>query len=162
MKVLSFLSHEDLAEFMIEMALDEGKTSYAVLFYEDARQLLKELSAYEETIIDNIELSEPISKGYSKEFYVVLDTDLHLTVEEAWHDENEYHEGCYYRFGDRNVLALIHSDANSKVISAADGSDCYEIEITEIPEEDFDIDAEIDLFDFLEYLVDHLESISEE
>ena len=55
MKVLSFLSHEDLAEFMIEMALDEGKTSYAVLFYEDARQLLKELSAYEETIIDSFD-----------------------------------------------------------------------------------------------------------
>lgn len=162
MKVLSFLSHDDLAEFMIEMALDEGKTSYAILFYEDARQLLKELSGYDETEIDNVELSEPIYKGYSKEFYVILDKELHVSVEEAWHDDNEYHKGGYYRFGDKDIIALIDSAANSKILSAAVDSDCYEIEITEIPEEDFDIDAEIDLFDFLEYLVDHLESLCEE
>ena len=133
MKVLSFLSHDDLAEFMIEMALDEGKTSYAILFYEDARQLLKELSGYDETEIDNVELSEPIYKGYSKEFYVILDKELHVSVEEAWHDDNEYHKGGYYRFGDKDIIALIDSAANSKILSAAEDSDCYEIEITEFP-----------------------------
>ena len=122
-------NYEVVAECMVDMAKEENFTTYAVLFYEDAKNLLKELAMYEETEIDNIDLSEPVNKGYDREFYVVLDKDLHISVEEAWHEKNEYHEACYFRFGDGDTITLIHSDANSKVVDAASGSICFEFEI---------------------------------
>lgn len=151
MRVLNFENHEDLAEFMMDIVKEDEKIVYAVLFYEDARQLLKELASYNETIIGNIELTDPLNKGYNKEFYVILDSEYRIDVEEAWHDKNEYHDQGYYWFGDKDVLALVHSDVNSKVIEATDGSTCYEIEIEEDLEKSFkDIEKE-DFFDFLEF-----------
>lgn len=53
---LSFETHEDLAVCMCEMAVDANSIVYAVVFYEDAKQLLQMLGSIEEVDFGNIEL----------------------------------------------------------------------------------------------------------
>ena len=151
MKVLQFDDYADLAFFMMEMATEENKCVYAVLFYEDARKLLKELMLYEDTIIENIDLTSPMCTGYKKEFYVVLDDGLHVSVDEAWHEANEYSNEGYFNFGDDSIVALYSGDANYKTIHAGEGSFQFEIEIFETSDDEFDVDEE-DFEDFLEYM----------
>ena len=45
---LSFETHEDLAVCMCEMARDANAIVYAVVFYDDAKQLLQMLGSIEE------------------------------------------------------------------------------------------------------------------
>lgn len=165
MEILSFESHEDLASYMCYHA-QTGKTVYTVLFYEDAKELLKELLNYEETYIDSIEISDPLYSGYDKEYYVILDSELKINVEKAFHEKCKIREDeFYYSFGDPNTLALIDSNANSLVIKAANDSHCAEIEIdSDIDDYDdycdhdvvIDEEFEIDLCDFIEYLYNHM------
>ena len=131
MDKIVFKTHSDLAEYMLKNA-SEGNTVYAVLFYEDARKLLKELLLFDKTEVNNIELNEPMWKRYDKEFYVVLDENFGVDIEEAYHEKNKYHDAGYYKFGDadiENTIALMDGEANSKIIAAAGKSHCVEIEI---------------------------------
>lgn len=75
---------EKLASDMVAEAHD-GFNSVAVLFYEDAKELIHELF-YEDVDIevDNIELLSPVMSGYTKEYYVTLTADLELSVEQAY------------------------------------------------------------------------------
>ena len=155
MDIISFVSHEDLAEYMLSKAI-EGKTVYAVLFYDDAKQLLKELSFFEETEYGSIELEIPNSNQYKKEYYIVLDDEFKIFVQKAFHDDNEWHEAGYYNFGDSDIVALIDSYANSQVIKAAGNSYCMEIEIDADADHDpcFDCDdCGVDLPDIIEYML---------
>lgn len=158
MDMMSFVSHADLAEYMCDNAL-EGKTVTAILFYEDAKVLLKELSYFEDTTIENVDLHAAMWSGYYKEFYVSIGEDLGIWVEEAYlKNEDTGFEG-YKRFGDEDVIALIDGDVNSSVIKAAGNARCIE----------FEIDADcycgcceecdgynVDLSDIIEYLLRHL------
>ena len=121
MDIISFLSHADLADYMYEKATD-GKTVTAVLFYDDAKTLLKELACFQDTTIEGIEIHEPFFDGYDKEFYVTIDDELCIWVEEAYHEDEGTGFKGYYRFGGNDVIALIDSKANSLVIKAVDKS----------------------------------------
>lgn len=145
MDIISFVSHEDLAEYMVNKAL-EGNFVYAVLFYDDAKQLLKELSFFEETEYESVELEAPEYSGYEKEYYIILDDEFNIGVEKAFHEENEWHEAGYYKFGDDDVVALIDGYANSQILKAAEGAYCMEMEI--------DADADINPCEDCEYCVD--------
>ena len=141
MKILNFLNHEDLAEFMVKIAL-EDITVCAVVFYEDAIKLLKELAKYDESTIESVELTNPLYKGYDKEYYVFVDTDLSISVDEAWHDTNEYHEAGYLTFGGHNTVTFVHGDADAKVLKAVGESVTFEIEILDEQECENDNDCE--------------------
>ena len=67
MDTISFLSHADLAEYMADKALD-GKTVTAVLFYEDAKTLLKELACFEDTTIETLKSMNQFIKDTAKNF----------------------------------------------------------------------------------------------
>lgn len=137
MQKISFPDYSSMASYIYEKA-QEGKYVYTVLFYDDAKEILKELSLFEDTEFEFIELRAPDWSGYTKEFYLVLDPQMHISCEEAWHEANEYHDACYYRFGDDDVVALIDGDASSLILDAAGTSQCIEIEI------DRDIDNDCD------------------
>lgn len=165
MDTISFLSHADLAEYMADKALD-GKTVTAVLFYEDAKTLLKELACFEDTTIENVEIHEPIYKGYSKEFYVTIDDTLRIWVDEAYHEVEETGFKGYYRFGGEDVIALIDSEANSLVIKAAAESGyiaeievvadaCCDCECCEYHNEYITEEFEEGLRDLIEYIFEH-------
>lgn len=137
MKVLSFENHEDLAEFMIQIALQK-QTVCAILFYEDTCKLLKELASFEGISLNTITLSDPEYKGYNKEYYIFLDDNLIVNVDEAWHGKNEWHDEGYFSFGGYETVAFIHGNASSQILKAIEGSTCFEIEIGEESEYDFD------------------------
>lgn len=131
MDKINFFSHKDLANYMHEKAF-EGKTATAVLLYDDAKILIKELLKFNNTSLDNVEISNPMLKGYDKEFYITLDDDFGIWSEEAYHEVDETGFKGYYKFGDENAIALICSDANSQVIKAAkDSNYIAEIEIND-------------------------------
>lgn len=136
---LVFDDYESLAEYICETAVEEKKTIYTALLYDDAKKLLNELALFEDSELDNIEIHEPFWQGYEREFYIVVDEELHINVEVAYHEKNEYHDACYYRFGDEEVIALLGSDTNCKLLDAVDGA-CriYEIEIIDSFNEDDD------------------------
>lgn len=156
MDTLYFLDYMELACYMVDNA-DDGKAVTAVLFYDDAKELLKELACYEETEIGSIDLHEPEWNGYDKEFYITLDDNLTIWVEEAYHEIEETGFKGYFRFGFENSIALIDGNASSLIVKAAEENDYIaEIEIGENCDKDcnecvFDNDSE-DLKDIIEYI----------
>lgn len=131
MDTLNFLCHEDLAEYMGACVRD-GKVVYVVTNYENAKALLKELACFEEIDLFDIELLNPNYDNYKKEYYVVLDSDYRVSIEKAYHEDTEYGDAGYFRFGDEDVIAFIDVNANSRVIKAAEGSSYiaeYEIQL---------------------------------
>lgn len=87
----------DLAELMYDHAL-KGKLIYATLFFEEATALMRSLLEYDSVSIGHARISEESSDGYNKEYYVVLDEDLVLSVEPAWSDNDEWCEAGYNSF----------------------------------------------------------------
>ena len=161
MDTFCFLSHEDLAEYMGEKALD-GKTVVAALLYNDAKKLLKELLCFEDTHVESIDLSAPIWKGYNKEFYVTIDSALGIDIQEAWHESNEYNKEGYYKLDNSYDIALIASDANSRIVKACEcACYCAEVEIDadafcECDECCLTCDQAEDFMDIVEYLFEHI------
>lgn len=164
----SFETHDDLAMCMCDLAKEANTVVYAVVFYEDVRKLLKSFGSIDEVKFGNIELEDPQWGGYAKEYYVYVDEDLEVGVEPAWRDRGKYGDACYMRADE--CIALIHSDANSKILEALKGCDCAEFEIEADAEcdgcceecamyGDEDNDEECDYADIIEYLQDTLSDI---
>lgn len=130
MEKLSFVSYEDIAEYMFQLASDD-KDVTAVVFYDDAKELFKELAMIEDTTIDSAEIHSPKWDGYEKEYYITLNRSYEIFVEKAYHETNEYHEAGYLYFGidEDEGVALLDGDVDSRIIKAAGRSLCYEIEI---------------------------------
>ena len=131
---LSFETHADLALCMADIA-ENKNVVYAVVFYEDAKRLIKELGCIEGTTFGCVELYDPLWNGYTKEYYVSVDENLKIDVEPAWHEKNEWHDAGYLRAD--SSIAFIHSDASSKIIEALKDCTCAE----------FFIDADADCDD---------------
>lgn len=138
---LSFETHLDLAMCMVNMA-EIGKSVYTVVFYEDAKRLVKELACIEGTTFNCVELYSPSWNRYTKEYYVSIDDDLEIDVEPAWHEKNEWHDEGYLH-ADLGI-ALVHSDANSKILDAIEGCTCIEFTIDADADCDEDFDDECD------------------
>ena len=165
---LSFETHADLALCMCELAEEANSLVYAVVFYEDAKQLLKMFGGIEEVEFGNVELNNPQWNGYNKEYYVSVDENFEVNVEPAWHEKSEWRDACY--FGACDGIALIRSDANSKILEVLDDCECYEFSIDDDFEcdgrceecvifDDDDEDPECDFADILEYIMDNLPDI---
>ena len=128
-----FSNYSDLEDYMIEHA-EEGKMVYAVLFYDDATKLAKELLKHDVTEIKNITLHEADYDNYDKEFYVCLDSDMWIDISEAYHGDLKYHKAGYYIYGDPDAIGLISEDADFRVVNAGDG--CSYMAEIKIGEED--------------------------
>ena len=140
MDKILFVDYADLADYMIDHA-KEGKMVYAVLFYDEAKELTKQLLTHPETKIRNLTLHEADYDNYDKEYYVVLDSDMEVDVSEAHHGDLQYHKEGYYFFGDESCIALLSEDADYRVIKAGDGCS-YMAEITIGDLEDFDFNED--------------------
>lgn len=128
MNKITFRNHKELADFMHTNAC-YGITVYAVLFYKDAKKLLKKLISFDRTNILDIEINDSTYDGYDKEYYVIIDGEMNVSCEKAFHKKNKYHGEGYYNFGNDGILTLIDGDANSLIIKSAEGSICFEYEI---------------------------------
>lgn len=128
MDKIIFNSHDDLAEYMLSRA-DLGDDVHAILFFEDAAELIRALLAYDDTSVHSIEICEPSFNGYRKEYCVTLDTDFVVYVQPAWHEEGETYDAGYYDIEESYVL--LDGDVNSKIMRSLSHCECFEIEINE-------------------------------
>ena len=99
----------------------------------------------QDTVFSNINLEDTEWTEYNKEYYVTIDKDYEISVEPAWHEKSEWRDACY--FGACDGIALIHSDANSKILEVLDDCECYEFSI----DDDFECDGrckECAIFDY--------------
>lgn len=120
MKREYFETHEDLCDYMVDKAQD-GIYTVAVLFYEDALQLLRELMQYDDIDIEAIEIKPEEYDGYDKEYYVSLTDDMFASVEPAY-------VGGRYLSAEAD-LTLIDGDASSAIIKDVPQQTCCEIYI---------------------------------
>ena len=147
-----FIDYDDIAEYIYDEVSD-GKCVHTIMFYEDARNLIKCLAEMYEIKISSIVLHEPDWEGYTKEYAVIVDKDFNLYVEKCYHEDNEYHKAGYYRF--ESDVVLIDENASPSALSAINDPEIIEFSINE---EDFydNIVNAIDFTDVVEYIFDKL------
>lgn len=152
MKRIYFLNHRQLSKYMISVA-QEDIYVVAVLFYDDAKQLLRELLKDDKLDIQAIDMQPEMYNGYDREYYISI-YDMHVSVEPAYYDGE-------YLTTDAE-LTLVHSDACSAAIKDIPHSQCREICIGEINENDScEISAFLDdFFDNVEILRDNQGNIT--
>ncbi len=88
MKRLEFHDASSIAEHMIKTASD-GLNVVAVLFFDDAATLMRELISCQDIDLGCIEIMMQEYNGYNREYYVSLSSDGIMSVERAW-DHNRY------------------------------------------------------------------------
>lgn len=133
MEVRKFKNYEELASQMIFDALEskeECSLISAVLFYEDAQKLIKELLRFKDTSIGCIEIDPPYFDNYDKEFVVSFSDDLEVWCERAYLTKEEPHSREGYLGLDSEILYL-DGGANSAILCDADYDKCYQLEINE-------------------------------
>lgn len=129
----------DLAKEMIEKAYD-GKTVYAVLFYDEAIELMRCAMECLDVEPCDIEIAPEEVSGYDKEYYIVLDADMVLHVQPAWHEKNEYFGEGYYDFDADCVY--IDGDASSAILRGQNLENCFEI-VWEDEDDDMPFDRNV-------------------
>ena len=94
MKRVYFGDMKNLAAFMIGEAKD-NKTVYAIMFYDEAKDLLRELMLYHELDVWGIEIAPPEWDGYCKEFYLAISGGQkpELYVNKAYMEKKERYLG---------------------------------------------------------------------
>lgn len=127
MERLDFNGISDLGSFLYELSSNEASVTTAVLFYDEAQELLRKLLQYENVNIGHINFSHE-DYGYSKEYYITLDSDLYLDIEPAYEDDG-------YSYIDTDVM-LLDGDANSRIAIMNDN--CLRFEI--VFEDDYEHD----------------------
>jgi len=123
---LYFDDYIDMAEYMYDEATDDIYI-VAVLYYEDAIKLLRELLSFDDVEISALDIEPPLYNGYDREYYVSLDEYKTLSVEPAY-------VGDIYLNTDADKL-LIDGAAHSGAISDMPLDHCYEVLVDEIDDE---------------------------
>ncbi len=132
-----FEDYEELSDYMIDKAQD-GLYTVAVLFYDDALCLLRELMRYDDVEIEALDIKPEGYDGYDKEYYVSLADDMVASVEPAY-------VGGRYLNAEAD-LTLIDGGASSAIIKNLPENKCHEIYvgISEDEMEDYDFKPDCD------------------
>ena len=119
---LYFDDYIDMAEYMYDEATDDIYI-VAVLYYEDAIQLLRELLSFDDVEISALDIEPSFYNGYDREYYVSLDEYKTLSVEPAYVNDN-------YLNTDADVL-LLGGDVHANAMAGTPVENCYEILVDE-------------------------------
>lgn len=153
MEKIIFKNCLELGAFMYNKAKN-GYYTVAVLFYNEAKQLLKKLLQYDNTDISLIEINSIEYNGYEKEYYVSIADDMVVSVEPA------YKNGIYLNA--EADLTLVDNNASSKIICNADHKKCRELYVGCKPEEDSCDCCKYDfLYNNMEFIEDEFGNIIE-
>lgn len=131
-------NYDDLADIMVKDA-ERGKISYAILFYDEAIELMRSIMDYEDISVNSIEAGCCEFNGYGKEYIVSLTDELLLDVEPAWREANEY-VGAGYVSIEFVDAVYVDREVNSAVLSNVDSNVCYELVVDGCCDEDEDLD----------------------
>lgn len=143
MKDLYFKTACDLAENIYKDAcsLDDISSISAIAFYDDMKNIVKELLSFEGVTIQSIEFHREDCNGYCKEYLLYLDEKLGLWVEPLYSMSiNNYLR--YY-----SDAAYINADCNSTILkkNCNENAKIYAYEYTE--DDNSDCDSECLKFD---------------
>lgn len=138
MDIIEVSCIEDIGDMILTDAANK-RISYAVLFFDKAKELMRYLLTFEDVDIGLIDLSSD-ELDYCGEYYVCLDSDLVLYVEPARIDDRYLGTGAdvMYLDGDANSrISLVNSDTKFQ----------YEIAFLDEAEDDDEYDCEDDCDD---------------
>lgn len=133
--------YDTLADIMYKHA-SHGVTAYAVLFYDEAIELIHGLMDYTEVDVAAIDVGSFEVNGYSKEYVISLSSEMRLFAEPAWRKSDEHTDGGYVWIGSADVI-YIDGDASSSILSGVK-SDICEVIITNDYYDDSDDDCEVE------------------
>ena len=135
MNTIKFNNYDAFAMRMVNDVMS-GKWTTAVLFFDDAAELVKAIiRAEKDVVIDGVNLNPEIMNGYDREYLVSFDEEFVLSVEPLWHEDNEYHKAGYLVF-DADVC-YVDGNAHNAAIECVDRDACYEVFIDEKIENDY-------------------------
>lgn len=150
MNTIKFNDYDAFAMRMVNDAMN-GKWTTAVLFFDDAAELVKSIiRAENDVVIDGINLNSEMSTGYDREYLVSFDENFVLSVEPLWHEDNEYHKAGYLIF-DADVC-YVDGDAHNAAIECVDRDACYEVFI----DGKIESDCDCELCEFRDYDFDYM------
>lgn len=126
----------DLAKFMVDEA-SEGHHAIATLFFDRAKELVKELICCNADI-GYIELCDYDFNNYEREYYVSLSNDMMLFVEKAWNEEEQLY------LQTMPDLMLLDGDASYGIVVANPDADFIELDFVDEVEIEIEEDIEIE------------------
>lgn len=109
---------------MMHKYASDGNDVYAILYYDDAIELMRTLLLYRDVSIGGLEIAQFDYNGYDKEYFVSL-TGMTLDIEPAWGDANEYHDAGYLWY--EADLVFASGDVHSSLLKDQDPEMCYEV-----------------------------------
>ena len=132
MKTVKFSSIDEMAYDMVQHA-ESGKDITAVMFYEDAGKLLKELLAFSNVKPGFIELEDSAYDGYEKEYYISLIREIDceefsIFVEKAYKSGLGFNrDKTGYLFTDCDI-AYLHGEVHSSIIPQICAKKVFEVD----------------------------------
>lgn len=127
MRKLVFDTHEEISEYMVSTAQD-GKCVEAIVYYEDAIDIMKDLAQFEDVIFECFDIAPYDYEFYDKEYYVYLAEDMTLSIMPASSD------GKYLKsIAD---IHLVYSDASSSILKYLEDGEKIEFDIYICDEEE--------------------------
>lgn len=134
MKRLEFNTTQDFVDSILEQWDDMDDDLFISVFgkFDIIKDIFESMIRNDLHIDIIVDLESDVS--YCGEFALSM-TKNGISVEKAWHDENEYHPAGYYRFDDE-IIAYIHEDCNSKLLSSIGAPLKYEFAIDDVKDND--------------------------
>lgn len=129
MDIRNFESFEDLAFEVVEKMQCVEDSIDIIAFYDDAREIIRELILTGACTIGSMELHDPEWSGYDKEFYITVskcfDDEWTIWCEPAMR-ENE----TEYIYGEADICYLL-DNCSSRIIPRIKSSVLYETSIVD-------------------------------
>lgn len=147
MKRKVFKTYKSLADTMVSEA-QHGNYIVAVLFYDDAKELMRELLKRNEVDFESINIEPEYYGGYAKEYYVSIAEDMIACVEPAICNGD-------YLSADADIT-LIDGEASSRIIKDIPEKKCVEIYIGEYIDDILDDEEDFDVFKEIEDIFSHI------
>lgn len=112
----------EVAEAMYDEMINNRKECVVFIgYYDDAMEVVRELSLYDDLTLYSVELHPVDINGYTKEYYVTITNQLKVICEPAWSMKHELYLSC-----DADIV-FIADDCNSAILKQIYSSQVVEV-----------------------------------
>lgn len=125
MEIMKFKDIEDVYGFMSDIVTSDSKNITAVLFYEQAEELMRLFLEDLDVTVGHIEIGNHDYSNYSREYYVSIDSDLILDVCPVMpHYKQDF---GYVPIQEADII-LYDESAKQSIVRINDCKESYQIE----------------------------------
>lgn len=132
MDIRNFKTYEDFAYAVIGKMSSVESTIDIVCFYEDAKQIIRELILTGACTIGCIDIAYEACNGYELEYYLSvskMDDEWQIWCQEAFDKDKDI-----YLYGEADIC-YIFGDCNSRILRRLKSPIVYEVHVDEMDEE---------------------------